>query len=272
MPELPEVETVRQGLAPHITGKTLQKLDLHRSDLRFPFPKDIRQRLEGQIIKSIDRRAKYLLLRLDSADTAIIHLGMSGRLQIEATSRTPLKHDHVVFHFQDGPSVYFNDARRFGMFTITNDPDQHPYFVHLGPEPLQPEFTPAVLQEKLSRKKSSIKTAILDQRVVVGVGNIYASEALYRSKIHPEAACNTLKKSDFEALVKHIKDVLSEAIAAGGSTLRDHQQPDGELGYFQHTFRVYDQEGSPCPSCSIPITRITQSGRSSFFCPNCQAR
>jgi len=277
MPELPEVETVCRGLDKTITGKTLARLELRRTGLRFPFPRGLVQKCAGQRVTAIRRRAKYILIHLASGDVLIAHLGMSGRMVIAAPDEKyiPEKHDHVVFHFKDGSRVVFNDARRFGVLDIAAEKDlpQSRHFAHLGPEPLGADFTPAYLAQKLAGKKTAIKIAIMDQAVVVGVGNIYAAEALFDARIDPTRAAQTLKPAEIKKLWAAIRHVLEKAIAAGGSSIRDYVQSDGELGYFQHQWAVYDKEGEKCRGCTCPlpktggIKRITQGGRSTFYCP-----
>jgi formamidopyrimidine-DNA glycosylase len=290
MPELPEVETVRLGLESALEGHAFARVIAKRPDLRKPFPPRFAERLTGRRILRLRRRAKYLLLDLDNGETLIVHLGMSGRLTVhgpKASSRpgrfhnkTPDdgsgegKHDHVVFETDEGTRIVFTDHRRFGLMTIerTEAVPQHPLFKGLGPEPLDDAFTPAVLSAALKGKKTPIKSALLDQRVVAGIGNIYACEALFRARISPKRLAKTVAGARAEKLVPAVKAVLTDAIKAGGSSLRDYARADGELGYFQHHFAVYDREGNPCPGkdCSGTIKRIVQAGRSTFYCPSCQ--
>lgn len=280
MPELPEVETVCRGLAKSITGKTLARLELRRKGLRFPFPKGLAQQTEGRRITAIRRRAKYILIDLAGGDTLIAHLGMSGRMVIAdaAEKYTPEKHDHVIFHLKDGGRVVFNDARRFGVLDIapTADIEQTRHFAHLGPEPLDAAFSAAYLQAALALRKTAVKIAIMDQELVVGVGNIYAAEALFESRIDPARPAQSLSGAEVRKLWAAIRKVLEKAIAAGGSSIRDYVQSDGELGYFQHQWAVYDKEGQKCRGCTCPlqktggIKRITQGGRSTFYCPSRQ--
>lgn len=280
MPELPEVETVCRGLEPVLKGQVVARVDLHRGDLRKPFPKNLKTVLEGAKVNAITRRAKYILLHLDSGFVVILHLGMSGRLLIEGKGYIPQKHDHLVLHTKKGAQIVFNDARRFGVVDLSRADalDSHPSFAHLGPEPLSNHFSGPALAERLAGKKAAIKIAIMDQRVVVGVGNIYASESLFLAGINPRTPAGWVKGDKAEALAAAIKTVLKKAIAAGGSTLRDHRQANGELGYFQHHFAVYDREGQACPGCSCDIVktggirRIVQGGRSSFYCPRKQGK
>ncbi len=282
MPELPEVETVRRGLQPHLEGATLTRVVQNRPDLRFPLPEDFVHRLTGAVIRRLDRRAKYLLAELDTGETLIAHLGMTGRFlvgehqpgQFHHPAGDDPKHTHLVFETDRGGRIAFNDARRFGYMDLipTGRLDQHPYFKGLGPEPLGPDFNAAALKAALAGKKQNIKVTLLDQRIVAGLGNIYVSEALHRAHIHPERPAGSLKPAELKRLVEAVKVVLEEAITAGGSTLRDFRAADGELGYFQHSFRVYDREDAPCPtaSCQGAIRRIVQGARSTFFCPVCQ--
>lgn len=276
MPELPEVETVCRGLSARILGDTIDYIDLRRRGLRFPFPPALKK-LHGQKIRAIERRAKYALLHLDDDRTIILHLGMSGRLLIcERDEKTPpSKHDHVIFHFKSGRRVLFNDARRFGVLDIagTAELPAHKFFAHLGPEPLDHKaFTAKVLLEKLQGRKTPLKVAIMDQAVVVGVGNIYASESLFMAGIDPRMPAAALDAAQAKLLVRAIRDVLNRAIKAGGSSLRDYVQTDGELGYFQHDFAVYDRAGEKCRGCTCSlkktggIKKVTQGGRSTFFC------
>jgi formamidopyrimidine-DNA glycosylase len=274
MPELPEVETVCRGLAKALIGASFTKIDQHRSDLRIPMPKNLPARLKGRRIIAIDRRAKYILIRLDNVETLLLHLGMSGRMVIAQDATKPAKHDHLVFHFDTGAVVTFNDPRRFGLCDLIRDEDlpNHKLIKHLGLEPLEKSFTPAALAAKLKGKKTTIKIAIMDQRLVVGVGNIYASESLFHAGISPKRRAGNCARAEIEKLVSAIQTVLQAAIKAGGSSLRDYRRADGELGYFQHTFAVYDRAGQPCPGCSCDIAKtggikqITQGGRSSYYC------
>ena len=281
MPELPEVETVRRGLSPVLTGKRLARVEQRRADLRFPFPDGFVQRLTGATIRSVDRRAKYLLMPLDRGDTLVCHLGMSGRFDIdhhrigvfaEAVGDDP-KHEHVVFVTEDGVRVAFFDPRRFGYMDLvpTDRLPAHPWFAALGPEPLSDAFDGDVLLAAIKGKKQNIKVTLLDQRLVAGVGNIYACEALFAARIAPGTPAGDLKAAQAKRLAEAVKSVLAEAIEAGGSTLRDFAQTDGQLGYFQHRFKVYGREGEPClTGCKGTVARIVQAGRSTFFCPSCQ--
>ena len=282
MPELPEVETVLQGLRPVMEGKRFARVRLNRPDLRFPFPHHFRERLEGVRIDRMSRRAKFLQFELESGEIMFAHLGMSGRFTIQDGPRGPSdtasyvhenpldpKHDHVVWEMEGGGSVTFNDPRRFGFMEL-HAPGEPTRLDHLGPEPLGNAFSGPVLREALRGKKTKIKAALLDQRVVAGLGNIYVCEALFRAGVSPRRGAHRLRVAETEALAGHIRDVLSEAIEAGGSSLRDFANTDGDLGYFQHRFSVYGREGEPCPACGAPVRRVVQSGRSSFFCGVCQ--
>jgi formamidopyrimidine-DNA glycosylase len=292
MPELPEVETVRRGLQPAMEGSKIVKAEARRKDLRFPFQKDFVARLEGQTVTGLGRRAKYLLADLGSGDVLLMHLGMSGsfRLITNDKEKAPGKfhhprsedrtHDHVVFHMSSGAAVVFNDPRRFGYMKIIarSKLEEEPLLMGLGPEPLGNEFDAAMLARSCASKKTSLKAALLDQRVVAGLGNIYVCEALFRSHLSPRRLAATLatKKAEptdhAKRLVTAIHGVLNQAIKAGGSSLRDHRQTSGELGYFQHSFQVYDREGEKCQTagCSGIVRRFTQNGRSTFWCPKCQ--
>ncbi len=280
MPELPEVETVRRGLLPHLEGARIARAEMRRPDLRWPMPVDLVQVLTGATVTALRRRSKYLLADLDRGGTLLMHLGMSGRMLVQNASlgefhRDPAvlsRHDHVVLTTDAGTVITFNDARRFGMVDLIREGAAHPLLDHLGPEPFDPGFTPAYLATAFAGKKAPVKQALLDQRIVAGLGNIYVSEALHRAGIDPRRVAGRIGAARLVALTGHIRDVLTDAIAAGGSSLRDHRQASGELGYFQHSFRVYDREGAPCPTpgCAGQIRRVVQSGRSSFFCPVCQ--
>jgi len=275
MPELPEVETVCRGLAKALEGARITEARAHRADLRMPLPKDLAARLKGRRVLKIRRRAKYILIDLDKGETLILHLGMSGRMVVSRKTAPPGKHDHLVFRFSNGAVVHFNDPRRFGMCDLvpTKELQNYKLLRHLGIEPLGDELTPEFLAAKFKGKKTSIKAALLDQEIVVGVGNIYACEALFYAGISPKRMAGKCKKEELERLVPAIRKVLTAAIKAGGSSLRDYVQSDGELGYFQHHFAVYGRTGKPCPGCVCDIKktkgirRIPQGGRSSFYCP-----
>lgn len=280
MPELPEVETVRRGLIPHLEGHVIARVEARRPDLRRPLPPDLVQVLTGARVTGLRRRSKYILADLDGRGSLLLHLGMSGRIVIEGQSmgeflRDPAilpRHDHVVLTTDLGTIITYNDARRFGMIDLIPEGTEAALFADLGPEPLSDDFTPASLAQSLSGRATPIKSALLDQRIVAGLGNIYVSEALSRAGIDPRRAAGRIGRERVTALHSHIRGILIEAIAAGGSSLRDHRQANGELGYFQHSFRVYGREGQPCPTpgCAGTIQRITQAGRSSFFCATCQ--
>ena len=280
MPELPEVETVRRGLQPHLEGQRITRAEARRPDLRWPLPVDLVQVLTGATVTALRRRSKYLLADLDRGPTLLMHLGMSGRMLVQGQApgdfhRDPAilpRHDHVVLTTGTGTTITFNDARRFGMVDLIREGETHPLLAHLGPEPFDPTFNPDYLRAVFAGRRAPVKQALLDQRIVAGLGNIYVSEALWRAGIDPRRAAGRIGPARIAALVGHIRDVLTDAIAAGGSSLRDHRQATGELGYFQHAFRTYDREGQPClrPGCTGTIRRIVQSGRSSFYCPVCQ--
>ncbi|MBU0725564.1 MAG: bifunctional DNA-formamidopyrimidine glycosylase/DNA-(apurinic or apyrimidinic site) lyase [Alphaproteobacteria bacterium] len=275
MPELPEVETVCRGLAPFLEGRRLVHVEQRRPDLRWPFPADFTQRLTGQRIIALRRRAKYILAELEDGTVLIVHLGMSGRLLITQGRPAELeKHDHVVLATEEDVWIRFNDARRFGAMDLATleTLDGHRMLAGLGPEPLSNAFSGPILAASLAGKRTPIKAALLDQRVVAGIGNIYACEALYRAGISPRRLAASVQGIRAERLALAVKQVLAEAIAAGGSTLRDYRQADGELGYFQHSFQVYDREGLACvtPECGRPLLRLVQSGRSTFYCARCQ--
>lgn len=270
MPELPEVETVMRGLAPVWVGQRFSRVTLHRAGLRRPFPDGLGQRLTGATVIACRRRAKYGLVDTDRGDTMILHLGMSGRMRLDPTEIG--KHDHVVLENDNGRLVAFNDARRFGSLDLvaTAEADAHPLLAGIGPEPLGPDFGAAMLARAFKDRAAPAKALLLDQRIVAGLGNIYVCESLFRSGIHPASAGGKIAAKRFGPLADAVREVLEEAIAAGGSSLRDHAAPDGTLGYFQKRFQVYGQEGKDCPTCSRPVERIVQSGRSSFFCATCQ--
>lgn len=275
MPELPEVEIVCRGLAMALEGRRLTRVELRRPDLRRPFPADFAARLQGRQVLRVARRAKYLTLWLDDGWVLLGHLGMSGRMLVgPADHAPPGKHDHVRFETDDGQQVIYQDPRRFGLMDLVAGERlaEHPLLEGLGPEPLDDAFTPAVLSAALANRSGPIKTALLDQRLVAGIGNIYAVEALFRAGIAPTRMARTVAGRRAERLVPALKAVLLESIAVGGSSLRDHRRTDGELGYFQHSFAVYDREGQPCPDCrcSDGIQRIVQGGRSTFYCPKRQ--
>ena len=269
MPELPEVETVMRGLAPVWVGQRFARVTLNRADLRRPFPDGLGQRLTGAVVTACRRRAKYGLVDTDRGDTMILHLGMSGRMRLDPSEI--LKHDHVVFETGNGRTVAFNDARRFGSIDLVETGGAaHPLLANIGPEPLGPDFGAAMLAAAFKGRAAPAKALLLDQRIVAGLGNIYVCEALFRAGIHPARAGGDVATKRFALLAESVRAVLEEAIAAGGSSLRDHAAPDGTLGYFQKGFQVYGQEGADCARCARPVERIVQSGRSSFFCASCQ--
>ncbi|MGE4373336.1 MAG: bifunctional DNA-formamidopyrimidine glycosylase/DNA-(apurinic or apyrimidinic site) lyase [Xanthobacter sp.] len=301
MPELPEVETVRRGLMPVLQGTVIENVEARRPDLRWPLPENFCERLIGRRIEALGRRAKYLLVDLNDGEVMILHLGMSGSIRVEGLSqdaapgtglvtmrpglfhhprRERRPHDHVVFHLSNGAHLIFNDPRRFGAILMVpyDRLDSLPMLQNLGPEPLGNNFNAAYLARACAGKKTSLKAALLDQKIVAGLGNIYVCEALHRAGLSPRRAAHTLATRTkeptrrAELLVRAIRDVLRDAILAGGSSLRDHRQVDGQLGYFQHSFRVYDRENQPCPTLHCPgtVQRIVQNGRSTFFCSKCQ--
>ncbi len=282
MPELPEVETVRRGLTPAMQGTVITQADVNRPDLRWPFPERMADRLTGKRVMQLRRRSKYILADLDSGETLLIHLGMSGRMLVSGdplgqfvhAHPAPEKHDHVVLHMANGARITFNDPRRFGAMDLleTDKAETHKLLAVLGPEPLGNDFHEEHLIQAFKNKNSPVKSVLLDQRIVSGLGNIYVCEALFRAKIHPARKAGRIGKNRVKSLVPIIRDVLGEAIEAGGSSLRDFRQADGELGYFQHCFDAYGREGAQCRAtdCRGVISRIVQSGRSSFYCPQCQ--
>lgn len=273
MPELPEVETVKRGLAPVMEGVRIDTVLIHRYDLRFPIPDNFSDIVMGQTIKTIERRAKYLLFNLENGWSVLGHLGMSGRMtHLPSAEYEFKKHDHVEWKMADEKSFVFHDPRRFGMMLLceTSQTEEHKLLVKLGPEPLENAFSTNYLKAALKNRKSAIKLAIMDSHIVVGVGNIYASEALFRTGIHPETLAGKVSKPKLEKLIASIKQVLAEAITSGGSTLRDYVRSSGDIGYFQHRFAVYGREGEPCVTCKTSITKIVQAKRSTFFCKKCQ--
>ena len=293
MPELPEVETVRRGLAPAVTGRTIVHVRMSDRPLRFPWPQGFVRRLTGRRVESLQRRGKFLLWQLSGNLCMISHLGMSGRFTVfapegsthglgefyfqPASGDAPGPHDHLLLQFGDGTRVVYADPRRFGFFDLTEDPATHPMLRHLGPEPLSEDFNAACLAPLLARRTAPVKNVLLDQRVVAGLGNIYACEALFVAAISPRRKARSLSPSGrptprLARLVAAVKQVLQEAIMAGGSTLRDYRQADGKEGGFQQEFRVYGREGEPClrPGCTGIIRRIVLSGRSTCYCPRCQ--
>jgi formamidopyrimidine-DNA glycosylase len=280
MPELPEVETVRRGLEPVMTGHVIAEALVNRADLRWPFPEGMAARLTGQRVLGLRRRSKYILADLESGESLLVHLGMSGRMLVSGTTigafhhdhPAPAKHDHVVLTMATGARITFNDARRFGAMDLLPTGGAHPLLDGLGPEPLGNDFNEFYLIARLAGRNTPVKSALLDQRIIAGLGNIYVCEVLFRAGISPDRRAGALDPDHVAGLVPIIRNVLTEAIEAGGSSLRDYRQADGELGYFQHTFRVYGREGETCttPGCGAVIARMVQSGRSSFYCPACQ--
>ena len=283
MPELPEVETVRRGLLPVMEGAVIAQAEVNRPDLRWPLPDRMADRLTGRRVTALRRRSKYILADLDSGETLLVHLGMSGRMLISGAQLgtfyhdhpAPQKHDHVVLHMDNGARITFNDARRFGAMDLlpTDRAQDHLLLKDLGPEPFGNDFNEPYLAGRLKGRKTPIKAALLDQRIVAGLGNIYVAETLFRAHVSPLRLAGDLGDPQVHALVPIIREVLAEAIEAGGSSLRDFRQANGELGYFSKHFQVYDREGDPCetPGCQGVITRTVQSGRSSFWCPTCQS-
>jgi formamidopyrimidine-DNA glycosylase len=277
MPELPEVETVVRGLRPQLEGRRLARVEQHRPDLRFPLPQDFAARLTGRRVERIRRRAKYMLLDLDDGQVLLCHLGMSGRMVIvergHGGGRPPLdRHDHVVFVTEAGTEIRFNDARRFGIMDLVAAAalEAHPLLRALGPEPLGNDFSGPVLAAALKGRRSPIKAALLDQQVVAGLGNIYVCEALFFAGLSPRRLAYTVQGNRAEKLAAAVRQVLTRAIEAGGSSLRDYVQTNGELGYFQHQWAVYGREGEPCRTCGGPVRRMVQGGRSTFYCSACQ--
>lgn len=271
MPELPEVETVCRGLRARLVGGRIDRVEVRRPDLRIPFPSDFASRLTGRRVRSIDRRAKYILICLDGGSVVICHLGMSGRLLVVGEPPNLGAHDHVLIGMDDGTRVVMHDSRRFGLMTLAweSELEAHPLLAELGPEPLSSSFDGAYMGRALKGRRAPIKGVLLDQRVVAGVGNIYACEALYRARISPRRPAATVPGRRAERLAAAVKSVLEEAISAGGSSLRDYVRTSGELGYFQHRWAVYGREGEPCPDCDCGsgVKRLAQSGRSTFYCP-----
>jgi formamidopyrimidine-DNA glycosylase len=294
MPELPEVETVRRGLAPAMVGARIVSVEQRRPGLRFPFPKDFAARLTGQTVTALDRRAKYLVAHLSSDEALVMHLGMTGRFLVArdgavaapgdfyAAAGGDLAHDHVVFQLSNGASVTYNDARRFGFMDLVPRADLGVcrHFAGMGIEPLGDALSGVTVARLFRGKRTPLKAALLDQRLIAGLGNIYVSEALFRAGLHPEAEAGTIAtaggkpRESAHRLAEEIRAVLTEAVEAGGSTLRDYAQTDGSLGYFQHRFRVYDREGERCATegCGATVRRLVQAGRSTFYCPRCQRR
>ena len=294
MPELPEVETVRRGLEPAMVGARIEAVEQRRPDLRFPLPERFTERLQGQIVTALGRRAKYLLADLSSGEVLIMHLGMTGRFLVKqngavfapgefyAEAGGERAHDHIVFRLSNGASIIYNDARRFGFMDLAGRAalGDNRHFKELGIEPLGNELSVEAIAGLFRGRKAPLKAALMDQRLIAGLGNIYVCEALFRAGLHPEAPAGVLAtptgrpRAKAHRLAEAIRDVLTEAVEAGGSTLRDYARTDGSLGYFQHAFRVYDREGNICvkPGCGNHVRRLVQAGRSTFFCPSCQKR
>jgi formamidopyrimidine-DNA glycosylase len=294
MPELPEVETVRRGLEPAMVGARLKKVEQRRPDLRFPFPERFAERLKGQEVIALGRRAKYLLADLSSGEVLVMHLGMTGRFLVTRNGATyapgefhrepggTSAHDHVVFHLSNGARITYNDVRRFGLMDLVPRAELEScgHFRDMGLEPLGNALSGEAIARLFAGRRTPLKAALLDQTLIAGLGNIYVCEALFRARLHPEAPAGSLAKASGKPterahrLAAVVREVLTEAVAAGGSTLRDYAQTDGSLGYFQHAFRVYDREGEPCetPACRGVVQRLVQSGRSTFYCPSCQRR
>jgi formamidopyrimidine-DNA glycosylase len=286
MPELPEVETVRRGLAPAMEGARIAKVEVRHRGLRWPISKDFEKRITGTAVEGLGRRAKYLLADLSSGDVLVMHLGMSGSFRVDDgkiakyhhEKSKSAAHDHVVFHMSNGATVTFNDPRRFGSMKLVRRTKMNaePLLRGIGPEPLGNEFDAAMLARACAGKNTSLKAALLDQRVVAGLGNIYVCEALFRARLSPKRLASTIADRNGKpnaralVLVEAIKAVLHDAIKAGGSSLRDHRRVDGSLGDFQHNFQVYDREGALCPGCKGKVKRLVQNGRSTFYCPACQ--
>ncbi|WND03799.1 bifunctional DNA-formamidopyrimidine glycosylase/DNA-(apurinic or apyrimidinic site) lyase [Temperatibacter marinus] len=278
MPELPEVETVMRGIDPVLTGKRLVMAQKRRPTLRFPIPEDFEAALTGKRVIGMRRRSKYILMEMEGDLTVLIHLGMSGRIRLfkgqDSETYEAEKHDHILLKTEEGTLLAYNDPRRFGMwlFIDSNSVDEHDLIKNIGPEPLGNHFNADYLSSRFEGKKTPIKSALLDQRLIAGLGNIYVCEALWRTGIHPKRQAGKIAEKRLSKLVPAIRDILQDAIISGGSTLKDHAQVDGELGYFQHKFNAYGRENAPClrDSCSGTIKRIIQSGRSTFYCDSCQ--
>ena len=275
MPELPEVETIRRGLSKAMTGQLINEVIVRRTDLRRPIPDGFVETVRGKKILTIDRRAKYLLMRLENDVVVLIHLGMSGRMVIELGTDPQIpnrKHEHIVFVLENNNIIRFSDPRRFGLIEISHAKDlsSHQLLKDIGPEPLSTEFNSLMLANRLQGRKTPIKSVLLDQGVVAGLGNIYVCEGLFIAGLSPMRSANTITLKQANILVKKTKELLLDAIESGGSTLKDHVSATGEMGYFQHKFKVYGRAGHPCPICEEPIRRIVQAGRSTFFCSECQ--
>lgn len=277
MPELPEVETVCRGIAPFIESATLEHVVLNRPNLRIPFPEFLHERLQGLTVRRVERLAKYVLIHLSDAKILVIHLGMSGQVKIvqDYAAYSEIKHDHMILCFDENKALVYNDPRRFGMVMLFDDAqtlNADPAFAKMGPDPLGADFSAEILAERLGARRTYIKAALLDQRVVAGLGNIYVCEALFMAGVHPQRRADDISAQEAARLYTAIVEVLQKAIKAGGSTLKDYRSADGKLGYFQNELLVYGREEAPCYQCGkAAIKRIVQSGRSTFYCPSCQA-
>ncbi len=269
MPELPEVETTRQGIAPHCEGQTITRVQVHNPNLRWPVPEDLPQQLEGRVIRSVDRRAKYLLLHTDTG-SVIVHLGMSGSLRVINDAAPARNHDHVEVTLESGAILRYHDPRRFGCWLWTDSVASHPLIARLGPEPLSDEFTGALLFRLSRGRQTPVKSFIMDSHVVVGVGNIYANEALYKAGIHPRRQAGRISLDRYQRLAAAIREILSGAILVGGTTLRDFVNSDGQPGYFAQSLLVYGRAGEPCPECHSPLKEIRLNNRSTVYCTRCQ--
>ncbi|MAS86672.1 MAG: DNA-formamidopyrimidine glycosylase [Micavibrio sp.] len=273
MPELPEVETVKNGLAPVWLNQTIRRVELRRENLRYPFKPDFKETLEGARVTQMSRRGKYMIVSLNKGQHLIIHLGMSGSFKIEGSLYVPVKHDHVLFYLSNDKTLIYNDPRRFGFMVLVEDIEVYPPFKIMGPDPLGNDFNAPYLKRKFKTLETPIKTALLNQSLIAGIGNIYACEALHMAGISPLKPVQKISLSKLELLTQSIRDVLFKAIEVGGSSLKDHRQADGSLGYFQHQFTVYGRENALCLTCKREtnhIKRIVQAGRSTFYCPHCQ--
>ncbi|WP_417568271.1 bifunctional DNA-formamidopyrimidine glycosylase/DNA-(apurinic or apyrimidinic site) lyase [Marinobacter sp.] len=269
MPELPEVETTRRGIAPYCEGQTIVGVTVRNGSLRWPVPADLGERLRAQVIRSVDRRAKYLFLNMDQG-TVIVHLGMSGSLRIITDDTPPVAHDHIDLALQSGVILRFNDPRRFGCWLWADSVTEHPLISHLGPEPLAPEFNGAMLFRRSRGKNTPVKSFIMDNHVVVGAGNIYANEALFKAGIHPRRKAGRISLNRYHRLAEAIREILSAAILMGGTTLRDFVNSDGKPGYFAQSLLVYGRGGEPCKECETPLKEIRMNNRATVYCPRCQ--
>ncbi|MBK1886516.1 bifunctional DNA-formamidopyrimidine glycosylase/DNA-(apurinic or apyrimidinic site) lyase [Marinobacter sp. DY40_1A1] len=269
MPELPEVETTRRGIAPHCEGQTIEQVKVRNGSLRWPVPGDLAAQMNGQVIRTVERRAKYLFLNLDHG-TAIVHLGMSGSLRIITDDAPAEKHDHIDLVLHSGVTLRFNDPRRFGCWLWADSAETHPLIASLGPEPLSAEFTGRMLFQLSRSRNTPVKSFIMDSHVVVGVGNIYANEALFHAGIHPKRKAGRISLDRYQRLAEAIREILSAAILMGGTTLRDFVNSDGKPGYFAQSLLVYGRAGEPCPNCETPLKEIRMNGRSTVYCTGCQ--